>query len=115
VDFLSLFYNESFFLVPVGRSGQSPSADALQYVADTWGDTFPSDCADWDLIIASDILLCEFTDLQQFLSSMILLTLLDFLNGQSESKCVVCYDYHFTAVDSKFLNDRDVYVDFYFC
>lgn len=23
----------------------------------TWGDTFPSDCVDWDLIIASDILL----------------------------------------------------------
>jgi hypothetical protein len=27
--------------------------------SDTWGDTFPAADPDWDLIIASDILLCE--------------------------------------------------------
>lgn len=28
--------------------------------SDTWGDTFPTADPDWDLIIASDILLCKF-------------------------------------------------------
>ena len=27
--------------------------------SDTWGDTFPDADPDWDLIIASDILLCK--------------------------------------------------------
>lgn len=35
------------------------SADAVWYISDTWGDKFPIECPDWDLIIASDILLCE--------------------------------------------------------
>lgn len=83
-------------------------------MADTWGDTLPGECADWDLVIASDILLCKFTDLLQFVSSIILLTLLDILNGQSEGKCLVCYDYLFIAADSNFLNDRNGYLDFHF-
>jgi len=27
---------------------------------DSWGDTFPAADPDWDLVIASDILLCKF-------------------------------------------------------
>jgi hypothetical protein len=28
-------------------------------LADTWGEKFPRDSSDWDLILASDILLCK--------------------------------------------------------
>lgn len=28
-------------------------------ISDTWGDKFPNSDPDWDLIIASDILLCK--------------------------------------------------------
>lgn len=34
--------------------------------ADSWGDIFPIHSPNWDLVIASDILLCKFWILQQF-------------------------------------------------
>lgn len=42
--------------------------------SDTWGDSFPTADPDWDLIIASDILLCKFL-LLWFHTSIFLQTL----------------------------------------
>lgn len=39
--------------------------------SDTWGDTFPAADPDWDLIIASDILLCKLM-IYQILSDLTL-------------------------------------------
>lgn len=33
----------------------------LFFFSDTWGDSFSTSDPDWDLIIASDILLCKFS------------------------------------------------------
>ena len=32
----------------------------VSFYLDSWGDTFPAADPDWDLVIASDILLCKF-------------------------------------------------------